>query len=609
MKISKICKTLVFLALVVAIAVPVCAMTGSGTSSDPYVIKTAEDLDAIRNDLDAFYKIGANIALNDVSKFEFSGELDTELIGIDGEEWEPIEGFSGTLTGTDTFYISGLYVSSDYKNGGLFGTLNGATISKVNIAYALIESDECAGVLAAKAEGQTTIEGCLASGSVIGKTTKTMNTAGGLVGYVGEDASVTKSVSYATVTGATSYSANVGGLAGVNYGTISECGYYGNVYGAATYYDAAIGGLAGYNAGEIANSRVAGNIGGESTAMVNDCYVGGVAGLNKGDIYNCQNDSEVSVKNFSSGDSVCAAGGITGMTVDAPVTENTNNGAVNGLYSYAGGIAGVAVSDTGVLYIDYNDNTGKVKSKYGVAGGIVGRAVAAGEGYVSIKLYVDDNYNTGAVEGNKTGNTAGETATVESASVTVYEGTSANSNTCSALTLYEALIDTYQFGSKITIDTKNVSGTSTVRAQATMIATDVDDTKLVTNRALSGRFKGKPAIVVLTKVTDTTKVEALQLDVSGLEYADGRITGEVVVKVYRPAGDTTAYNVVVGTSVGNKFVDTDFAIVEGNNRTTYVKVPVDCEAEAGTIWVNALVVGTTDNMDPVCANVEESFEA
>ena len=133
MKISKICKTLVFLALVVAIAVPVCAMSGSGTSADPYLVKTAEDLDAIRNDLDAHYKLSANIALNDVSKFEFSDGLDSELIGIDGTEWEPIEGFSGSFTGTDILYITGLYVSSDYENGGLFETLDGAVISIINM--------------------------------------------------------------------------------------------------------------------------------------------------------------------------------------------------------------------------------------------------------------------------------------------------------------------------------------------------------------------------------------------------------------------------------------------------------------------------------------------
>ena len=606
MKISTLRKALIVLALVVAVAVPVCAMSGSGTSSDPYTVANLADLKMVANNPAAYYKQTENIVINDPSLFEFESGVIAAANGA--EEWTPIENFTGTFDGNNK-YITGLYVTDENANGGLFAEINGGTVKSLNMDFALVESDEYAGVLAGKVDGTATVELCTSSGSVIGKTTKSMNTAGGLVGFVGKNATVTTSASYATVTGATSYSANVGGLVGINHGTITGCGYLGKVNGTATYYDAAIGGIAGYNTGDIDNCRNAGDIAGESTANVNDCYVGGIVGVNKGYIEYCENDdnSTVSVNNYSKGDSICAAGGIVGITVDAAVTSSTNNGAVSGESSYCGGIAGIAVSDSGVLYIDNNDNTGAVTSSYGVAGGIVGRAVAAGEGYVSIKLYIDGCYNSGALTGNKTGDMAGETAQVESATVTVYEG-SANSNTCSARGLFKTNTDAVQYGSKISAKGEKISGGGSLAATRFKgYDTEKSDKKIVRYGATSTTaFLPAPVYVDLVAVTDASKVEALSLDVSGLKYTDGRITGNVVVKVYRPAGNTTAYQVVVGTSVGNKFADADFAVVTGSDRVTLVTVPVDCEAAAGTINVNALVVGTTDAMDPICENIEVS---
>ncbi len=597
MKISTIRKALMVLALMIAVAIPAAALSGSGTSSDPYVITSAEELKNMTGS--ACYKLGNDIVINDVSAIEFT---DGVVVENSGDEWTPIENFSGTFDGAG-YYITGLYVAEDNANGGLFGTLTNATIKSVNIEFALIESDEYAGILAAKAEGTTTITDCMVSGSVIGKTTKEMNTVGGLVGYLGTDATISQSVSYATVTGATSYSANVGGLVGLNNGTVTTSGYYGNVIGTATYYDAAIGGIAGYNTGSIDNCRVVGKIGGESTAMVNDCYVGGVIGLNKGTVENCENGAEVSAENYSSGDSIVAAGGIVGATIDADVADNTNNGAVSGKYAYVGGIAGIAVSDSGVLYIECNNNTGAVNSEYGVAGGIVGRAVAAGEGYVSIKLYIQDCYNSGVPTGNANGELAGETATVDSASVTIgAEASAANANTCSALGIFKINAEAVQYGSTAEASATKISGSGAVGSKA-VVDTDKSQIKVIRYKKRTA-FVPAPVVVELTVIADENALEILDVDASGLTYANGRISGNVVVKIYRPKDNTTAYPVVVGTSVENKFADVDFGVITDEDRITYVTVPVDCEAEAGKITVNAMVVNDTDTMKPLCENKE-----
>lgn len=604
MKFSTLRKALILLALIIAVAIPVAALSGSGTSADPYVITSAEELKMMNNSSD-YFKLGGNIVVNDPGIFDYE---DGVISGVkDGEtpvEWEPID-FSGSFVNGARYYITGLYVTEDYANGGLFGTLTNANVSTIYMDFALIESDENAGILAGKAEGTTTISNCIVSGSVIGCTTKEMNSVGGMVGVLGKDARITASTSgtgarggasYADVTGATSYSANVGGFAGVNYGTIENVVFAGNVYGTATYYDASIGGIAGYNTGSVNNCRTEyGTVGGESTALVNDLYVGGIVGLNKGTVEYNVNGVEVSASNFSSGDSIVAVGGIVGATIDADVYESKNTGTVLGEYAYAGGIAGIAVSDTGVHYVECCDNEGAVTSAFGVAGGIVGRAVAAGEGYVSIKLYVQECNNTGDVSGNAYGEVAGETATVESAQVIIGQESSSYSGTCSANNATYITADAVQYSTKAT-------GSVTPNGSATGTQIAGTNRWILRYNGRTTNLPPKPVMVTLITVTDASKVEILSVDVSGLDYVEGRITGNVIVEVYRPEGDVTAYDVVAGTSVGKKFADVDFASVSGNDRITHVTVPVNCAADAGEIIVNAMVVDDTETMNPVCEN-------
>lgn len=606
MKFSKFGKIFALLALMIAVAIPAAATTfsaGEGTSANPYQVTSVEHLKAMADEPSAYYKLAANIVVNDPGIFEYeNGAISGVKDGATVVEWEPID-FSGTFTGGSSNYITGLYVTSDNANGGLFSTLTNATITGINLDFALIESDEYAGILAGKAEGTTTITGGVFSGSVIGKTTKTMNTVGGVVGVLGKDASINeKTVSYADVTGATSYSANVGGVAGINYGTITGAVFAGNVYGTATYYDASIGGIAGYNTGSVDNCRTEyGKVGGESTALVNDCYVGGIVGLNKGTVEYNVNGVAVSAENFSSGDSIVAAGGVVGATIDAGISENKNTGAVTGEYAYAGGVAGIAVSDSGEMTVSACDNAGAVTSIYGVAGGIVGRAVAAGEGYVSIKLYVQNCNNTGALAGNATGEVAGETAELESASVTLGEENSAYSGTCTTYVATVITADSVQYGSAAI---GNVSPNA-----GAVRGTQIEGTDRWILRC-NGRLTylaPKPVMVTLVTVTDANVLEILSVDTTALSISGTTLSGTVKVKVYKPL-DFTGGTAVTGFSAGNKYAATDFtelaAVSEG--RVEEIEVPVNVTVDAGatTVTVNALIVDTTDAMNPLCLNKE-----
>lgn len=83
---------------------------GDGTESNPYLIEDAFDLDAVRNELSAYYKLIADINL-DVAPFNKGGG------------WEPIEDLTGVLDG-NRYPIINLFI---YRSGrtGLFANNNG----------------------------------------------------------------------------------------------------------------------------------------------------------------------------------------------------------------------------------------------------------------------------------------------------------------------------------------------------------------------------------------------------------------------------------------------------------------------------------------------------
>lgn len=81
---------------------------GVGTEDNPYLIEDIEDLNAIRNNLGAYYRLISNINMN---IYPYN----------DGAGWDPIDGFYGTLDG-DGYIISNLYINRPDRDGvGLFG--------------------------------------------------------------------------------------------------------------------------------------------------------------------------------------------------------------------------------------------------------------------------------------------------------------------------------------------------------------------------------------------------------------------------------------------------------------------------------------------------------
>lgn len=115
--------------------------------------------------------------------------------------------------------------------------------------------------------------------------------------------------------------ARVGGIAGINKGTISNCTFDGGII--QTKGDnQCVGGIAGLNNGTITGCTNDGMIEGKGTTEI---YVGGIAGSNHGTITNCTNNGDVS-------------GGVTYNTTSVGDLWGSTNWQIYG--GYVGGIAG-----------------------------------------------------------------------------------------------------------------------------------------------------------------------------------------------------------------------------------------------------------------------------
>jgi len=286
-------------------------MTGSGTSADPYIIMTLGHLNAVRDDLSAHYKLGADINASETASWN------------NGEGFVPIGGngnassqFTGVFDG-QSHVISNLTINiptADYI--GLFGFVGtDGVVINVGLEDGSISGALYVGGLVGLNRG--TVEHSYISG-VVSTEGNGNGIVGGLVGYNGIDGTVTDSHASATVSGP-SY---VGGLVGRNDSTLSASYATGNVNGTSI-----VGGLVGDNEnGAVTQSYATGTVNGS------EFNIGGLVG------YNIQGMVSQSYATGSvSGHS--AVGGLVGITSYGLVSQSYATGTVDGT-NYVGGLVG-----------------------------------------------------------------------------------------------------------------------------------------------------------------------------------------------------------------------------------------------------------------------------
>lgn len=115
------------------------ALEGKGTSSEPYVITTPDELAMINDNLSAYYVLGNHIDMTEATQKE------NGIFYNEGRGWIPIGGydelpFGGSLDGRG-YTIKGLYKNDSKYNGGLFFEI-GVT-NKTNINIQNINFEDC----------------------------------------------------------------------------------------------------------------------------------------------------------------------------------------------------------------------------------------------------------------------------------------------------------------------------------------------------------------------------------------------------------------------------------------------------------------------------------
>lgn len=258
------------------------AASGTGTSDEPYLILTKQQLINMRCDLTGHFILGDNIDLQN-------------------EEWiTSLYEFTGSFDGNG-YTISNLKITRDGVNNiGLFGKASGAAIRNLNLNNVDIRGADNVGGLVGFTKANTVIEDCSITGA---GQIKGAGSVGGIVGKA-DNTTISKCYSTVNVTGTNEY---IGGIAGYNHYSlnIQQC---------------------------CSNSNVSGKR-----------YVGGIlGGKNSTDnsvrIENCCSLGAVTV-------TAGFAGGVIGYSWYAAIKDCYAAGQISGAGSYKGGITGDSSSN------------------------------------------------------------------------------------------------------------------------------------------------------------------------------------------------------------------------------------------------------------------------
>jgi hypothetical protein len=298
---------------------------GTGEPNDPYLIYTAEQMNAIGaepNDWGKCFRL-----MNDIDLSGFDGKDGRPMFHIIAPDIDPASIYYQGTAFTGVFDGGGHKLSHLTITGvsylGLFGELaDGAQVYNLQIEDANVTGSGDF-IAALVGESRAAITHCSSTGAVhaTGKVGERAYNVGGLIASNFGD--VTSCHNTAAVTGGT----DVGGLVGSNWGILTRCYSTGRVRGGGS-----VGGFVGENLSIVDGCYASGPAAGEA-------YVGGLVGENyQGQVTDCYSRGAVS-GNWSVGGLVGQNGGRTDAGKQASVTRCYSAGAVQG-QNYVGGLVG-----------------------------------------------------------------------------------------------------------------------------------------------------------------------------------------------------------------------------------------------------------------------------
>ena len=351
-------------------------LQGKGTATEPYLISTADDLCAFRDEVNS----GANKSTSTLcAKLVKSITLDEGWtpIGKATSAYSSYVAYGGTFDG-DGHTISGLKIDSTAQYQALFGYVKGGTIKNLTVVGSVTSSDQyTAGIVAYG--NPVTVKNCTNNVSV---TATKKGYAAGVVAYAYANSEVMDCTNNGTIIGRGGY---VGGIVGTGGGikTISNCFNNGSVTneGTPNSYTYCTGGIAG-GVGKSSTVTRCGNTGDVTSTIKR---TGGVVGGAAGTISACFNTGKVT--------GIYSVGGVAGSASEenAKITDCYNTGAVicktpsaTFTDSNAKGVGGIigdpsSARTTGIVLTNcYNAGTVTNNSTTAdvVVGGVIGSSAA-----------------------------------------------------------------------------------------------------------------------------------------------------------------------------------------------------------------------------------------
>ncbi len=313
---------------------------GTGRLENPYRISTPQQLDNVRNYLNAYFvqtqNIDITVATADGGEFYNSG---SGWMPIGTDESMP---FRGNYDGGG-YSIIGLKTSGA-TYAGLFG-YNRGIIQNLGIEDSTVLSltsslrSYAGGITGYNDDG--IITNCYNTGAVTATSTSYYHVyAGGIVGcnYNGTITNCYNSGVVTVESASSLYSSYVGGIVGYSSSTITNCYNTGVVISpfVSSIESPFVGGIVGYSSGAITKSFNLGEItaeGGETT------YAGGIAGYSTAKISDVFNSGDIMSQTSSRSDFACG-GGLVGYTNGSSISYSYSIGNVQGTPKYTGNVIG-----------------------------------------------------------------------------------------------------------------------------------------------------------------------------------------------------------------------------------------------------------------------------
>ena len=221
-------------------------ITGSGTETDPYQIRTADGLKWFRDKVNSATKTADTQICAELTKdIDLSGEEWTP-IGIGGDVYWGIRSYSGTFDGKGHTIKNLSIDNSSAQYVGLFGYVYGGTIRNLTVSGSVKGSGHTGGIAGAAYWG--TFENC-ANLCVVQSDSTEGGTTGGIIGFAdfGDDLIVRDCYNVGSITGR--HAGGIIGLCNNRLETIRNCYNAGTVTGTAN-----VGAIIGiYSSDKISN--------------------------------------------------------------------------------------------------------------------------------------------------------------------------------------------------------------------------------------------------------------------------------------------------------------------------------------------------------------------